>query len=78
MSRSAVTGGKFLAVPCPLCGTTNVIVSGQWLRARREHAGLSQKAMAMRLLIAPSYVCDIEHDRRHCPIEIRKAYEALR
>lgn len=68
---------KFIDSPCPTCGTPHSVINGAWLAAVRKRARESQRQLAFRLGYAPAYLCDIEHNRRNCPLEIREAYERL-
>ena len=69
---------KFVDRPCRACGTPSVVINGRWLRLQRETAGLTLREMGLRMHFSAMYICDIEHNRRHCSPLIRAAYEALR
>ncbi len=68
---------KFRDHPCSQCGSLKPVINGAWLRSRRQRAGLSLRAMALRLGFSAAYVCDIELNRRNCLPPVRAAYEAL-
>jgi ribosome-binding protein aMBF1 (putative translation factor) len=42
----------------------NRITPADYIRAYRENAGISQTALAEKLNVSRSYICDIEHGRR--------------
>jgi len=69
---------KFLDTPCLSCGAPRSVINGKGLRLEREMAGLTLREMARRLEYSAAYICDVEHNRRHCSPKIREAYEALR
>ena len=68
---------KYLDVPCPSCGAPDRILNGIWCANVRKAMGEPQRQFAFRLGYAPSYISDIERNRRNCPPEIREAYERL-
>lgn len=68
---------KYLETPCPTCGAQDRILNGIWCANVRKAMGESQRQFALRLGFAPSYISDIEHNRRNCPHEVREAYERL-
>jgi ribosome-binding protein aMBF1 (putative translation factor) len=63
---------------CPTCGHKLVVVSGAYLRWRRESAGVDQRTLAKRLQVSGPYLSDIERDRRDCPPSIEAEYRRLR
>jgi hypothetical protein len=69
---------KFKPEPCDTCGAPRRVINGAWLRREREIAGMTLREMARRLDYSAAYLCDVEHNRRHCSPRIRAAYEALR
>lgn len=73
MIRSALA--KFRDEPCSQCGTPRTVVNGLWLRERRKKAGYSLRDFAKRVGVSAAYICDIEHNRRHCLPKMRDAYE---
>lgn len=68
---------KFTEDDCPMCGTPRTVINGRWLRIQREMAGMTMREMARQLEFSAAYLCDVEHNRRHCSPKIRAAYEAL-
>jgi len=68
---------KFTEAACGRCGALNRVVSGAWLRCRREQAGVTLREMAARLGHSAPYLCDIEKNRRNCLPRVLAAYEAL-
>ena len=69
---------KFMDEPCVSCGTPRTVINGRWLRLEREIAGMTLREMARRLDYSAAYICDVEHNRRHCSPKIRAVYESLR
>ena len=69
---------KHLDEPCHACGKSRAVINGRWLRLEREMAGLTLREMARGLEFSAAYLCDVEHNRRHCSPKILAAYEALR
>lgn len=53
------------------------VINGSWLRAIREDAGITAKAMGQRLGYSASFVASIESEARPCPVAVVSAYEAL-
>lgn len=49
---------------CPTCGGNRDAISGAWLRARREAAGVTLPQMAGRCRVSLSYLSDIERGKR--------------
>jgi transcriptional regulator with XRE-family HTH domain len=45
---------------------------GERVRLMRETESLTAKEVAMRAGVSPQYLCDIERDRRVCPLETAK------
>ncbi len=68
---------KFRTEPCKCCGQDRQLVNGAWLREKRLHAGYKLREVARRLKITPSYICDVELDRRLCTDAIRAFYEKM-
>ncbi len=66
---------KFREEPCRTCGHTRQLVNGAWLREKRLDAGRGLRWCARELKITPSYLCDVELDRRLCTDAIRAFYE---
>lgn len=73
MSKAA----KFTHGTCSKRGTPRTVLNGQWLRERRQHAGLSLRDFATRVGVSAAYICDIEHNRRNCLPAMRDAYENI-
>lgn len=55
------------------------VVDGQKLRVAREEKGMTMRALAQKIGVTPSYLCDLEHDRRN-PSEdtAMKLFQALK
>jgi DNA-binding XRE family transcriptional regulator len=69
--------GKCLRT-CPTCGDGQIEkVNPVWLRHVREGRGIGLNEMAKRVGISPSYLCDIEKERRGCPPKVEAAYRKL-
>lgn len=68
---------KFKHEACSKCGTPRSVLNGQWLRARRELAGVTLREMGRRLGFSAVYLSDIERNRRRCTPKVREAYEVL-
>lgn len=47
-----------------MAGLIDLETFGQYLRYWRDHAGVSQKALAEACQVSTSYMCDIEQNRR--------------
>jgi len=69
--------GKFIWHPCSRCGQMNRVVSPEWLRWRREEAGLSGVDVARRVSVSPAFISDIERGLKPVPVNIAKFYESL-
>ena len=67
-----------ISVPCPHCGQMMRVVNGLWLRERRVHAGIDQRAFGkLAGKFSGPYISDIERNRRVCPDALLAAYRAL-
>jgi predicted transcriptional regulator len=62
---------------CSRCGNETTVIDGAGLRSLRISAGLSQREVARRMGVSPSYLCDVELNRRRVTVAVREAYEAL-
>jgi len=63
---------------CWRCGGRGFIeYIGDDLREKRKHAGKSLRWVARQLILSPSFICDIELNRRGCTERIRRFYDEL-
>lgn len=70
---------RFRSEPCATCGSPRAFVDGAWLRAQRTRARLTLREVARRLNFTPSYICDLELNRRQCSKALAGRFlEALR
>lgn len=67
---------RWRVVPCRRCGGKGEhrLVSGAWLRAARERAGLSKRQVAEGMGVSVTYVWDLEHDVRDAPPKLAMRY----
>jgi transcriptional regulator with XRE-family HTH domain len=64
---------------CPTCGGDGRtrLVNPDWLRMKRNGAGLTLRDVAKRLHISAVYVCDIELGRRAVPARLHDLYRTF-
>ena len=67
----------FLERPCHACGHPRRARNGAYLRALREHGGLSLREMARRLAWSASYLSDVERGRRAVTPTVWACYRAV-
>lgn len=61
---------------CPRCGGSGTVLSGTWARRRRLSTGMSLRAVATRMEITASYLCDLELGHRPFNPEMERRFRA--
>lgn len=67
------------AVICACCGRETYALEGDWIKARRNARGYSQRKFAKLLGISCAYVCQLENNQRNGTWEMHeKVIEVLK
>lgn len=67
-----------VSAQCPMCRGEGWIYRapiGRTLRAQREDAGITMRTLAKRLGISPTYLSDLENDRRRWDGKLVNRYQ---
>ncbi len=68
---------KYIRETCGTCGQSRRVVSGRWLRERREAYTVSLRDMARRLKLSAAYLSDVELNRRRATDKIIASYRRI-
>ncbi len=68
------TPDRWRTARCNRCGQDRRLVSGAWLRAVRERAGVPRRDVATRMGVSVTYVWDLEHDVRDASMGLAMRY----
>jgi hypothetical protein len=60
---------------CRKCGGTGVRIDAEQLRFRRLRKGIPLELAAQSMNITPSYLCDLEHERRDWNADLLARFE---
>jgi len=78
MPMKKLLEGKYRDAPCQRCGAPRREINPAYLRAIRQVAGKSLRAIGRELKRSAPYLSDIERGHRRCPLYILDMYEKMR
>ena len=68
------TPDRWRTARCNRCGQDRRLVSGAWLRAVRERAGVPRREVAERMRVSVTYLSYLETDRRDASMRLAMRY----
>lgn len=62
---------------CSKCGHKRTVPNGKYLRWLREQSKLTLRALGKTVKLSPSYLCEIEQNKKGCPNNLLTHYQNL-